>query len=65
MVDKRARAVVTLYATPEVDPTYATVLFRVRTPLGDFLNIELSPADAQRLGHKLNNAGGGVLDADA
>lgn len=40
---------------PEIDPTYNTVLLRL--PGG--YEARVSPTDAQRLGQRLNRAGGG------
>lgn len=54
------RKVVTIHHVPEPDPEYATVLLRIRTPDGYF-ELEMGSGDAQRFGHALNNAGGGVL----
>lgn len=50
--------VVTLDCWPESDPCYTRVLFRI--PAAG-VEVWLSSTDAQRLGHALNNAGGGTL----
>lgn len=53
-------AVVTLYGIPYAEQTYNTVLFRITDPAHEPYEIRLTPADAQRLGHALNIAGGGT-----
>lgn len=60
--EKPKRAVVTLYGTPPVDPTYSTVLFRVKLADESYFEVDLSSVDAQKLGSALNAAGGGVLN---
>lgn len=43
------------------DPNYRTVLVRLRLADDSYFEFEIGSADAQRLGHALNGAGGGVL----
>jgi hypothetical protein len=46
---------------PKPDPEYTTVLIRIRLADNSFMEFEVGAGDAQRLGHAINAAGGGVL----
>jgi hypothetical protein len=50
-------SILNVYELPEADPNYSHILFQLP---GGFEQ-RISHTDAQKLGHALNRAGGGVL----